>query len=119
MDISTHDKTAVEIFKIIAERGPITLYTTNVVSKMPIGTIHRHFKEMLSAEKIKPYKITTKGRKKIEYGPTLYGFIHFYKIADRLKKTLDSYFDKWIRKSKFVLQLSQTGFDQTYLESNP
>jgi len=119
MDISTHDKTAVEIFRIIIERGPITLYTTNVVSKMPIGTIHRHFKEMLSTEKIKPYKISSKGRKKIEYGPTLYGFIYFYKVDEEIKNNLDSYFDKWIEKSQFVLELRQAGFDEKSLESNP
>jgi len=85
MDISAHDKTALELFKIVINKGPLTLYSANSRSNMPIGTIHRHFKEMIETEKIMIYEISQAGRKKISYGPTLYGFIYFYRLDDEIK----------------------------------
>jgi len=112
MDISAHDKTALELFKIVINKGPLTLYTANSRSNMPIGTIHRHFKEMIETEKIMVYEISQVGRKKISYGPTVYGFIYFYRLDDEIKKNLDSYFDTWIKKEKFVEDLKKAGFDE-------
>jgi hypothetical protein len=113
MDISAHDKTALELFKIIINKGPVTLYSANASSNLPIGTIHRHFKEMVETEKITIYEASASGRKKISYGPTVYGFIYFYRMDNEIKKNLDSYFDSWIRKEKFVKDLEKSGFDKT------
>lgn len=113
MDISAHDKTALELFKIIINQGPVTLYSANTSSNLPIGTIHRHFKEMIETEKIMIYEASTSGRKKISYGPTVYGFIYFYRIDSEIRKNLDSYFDSWIGKEKFVKDLEKSGFDKT------
>ncbi len=113
MDISAHDKTALELFKVIINKGPLTLYSANTWSNMPIGTIHRHFKEMIRTEKITVYETSTSGRKKISYGPTVYGFVYFYTIDEELQKNLDFYFETWIKKKKFVDDLLQTGFGKT------
>src|SRR5574337_1839900 len=113
MDISAHDKTALELFKVIINKGPLTLYSANTWSNMPIGTIHRHFKEMIRTEKIMVYETSTSGRKKISYGPTVYGFVYFYTMDEELQKNLDFYFETWIKKKKFVDDLVQTGFDKT------
>jgi len=118
MDISAHDKTALELFKIVINKGPLTLYTANSRSNMPIGTIHRHFKEMIETEKIMVYEISQAGRKKISYGPTVYGFIYFYRLDDEIKKNLDSYFDTWIKKEKFVEDLKKAGFDEKKITSD-
>ena len=118
MDISAHDKTALELFKITINKGPLTLYSANSRSNMPIGTIHRHFKEMIETEKIMVYEISQAGRKKISYGPTVYGFIYFYRLDDEIKKNLDSYFDTWIKKEKFVEDLKKAGFDEKKIISD-
>ena len=118
MDISAHDKTALELYKIIINKGPLTLYSANSRSNMPIGTIHRHFKEMIETEKIMIYEISQAGRKKISYGPTVFGFIYFYRLDDEIKKNLDSYFDTWIKKEKFVEDLKKAGFDEKKITSD-
>ncbi len=118
MDISAHDKTALELFKIVINKGPLTLYSANTRSNMPIGTIHRHFKEMIETEKIMIYEISQAGRKKISYGPAVFGFIYFYRLDDEIKKNLDSYFDTWIKKEKFVEDLKKAGFDQKKIISD-
>jgi len=119
MDISGHDKTASKLFRAIAEKGPITLYTTNITSDIPIGTIHRHFKEMADTEKIKIYDHGKSGRKKISYGPTLYGFIYFYRIDHEIEKRLENYYDIWIKKEPFVSELQAAGFDGKKLTNDP
>lgn len=117
MDISAHNKTALEIFKTILEKGPITLYKTNSESNLPIGTIHRHFKEMLSLEIIKPYDVSSEGRRKIEYGPTLYGLIYFYRLDNAIKKNIGKYYEKWVEKNQFVSDLKEAGFDEKTLRT--
>jgi len=119
LDILTHDKTALELFTIIINKGPITLYTINTTSKIPIGTIHRHLKGMITTEKIKVYDVAQSGRKKIAYGPTVYGFIYFYRLDKQIKKNLDFYFDIWIKKEPFFLELKEAGFDDNKLFSDP
>ena len=74
-DISTKTQTTVDIFKAIMDYGPLTLYSANNKTRIPIGTIHRHFKQLRKANKIRVYTSKRKGRKKIEYGPTIYGMI--------------------------------------------
>lgn len=118
MDISSHDKTALELFKVIINKGPLTLYSANTLSNMPIGTIHRHFKEMIKTEKIMVYQTSSSGRKKISYGPTVYGFVYFYTMDEELRKNLDSYFDSWINNEKFVDDLVESGFDRKKITSD-
>lgn len=115
MDISTHDKTASELFKLIVEKGPITLYAANITSNIPIGTIHRYLKEMAGTEKIKIYDYGKSGRKKISYGPTLYGFIYFYRIDQEIEKKLENYYDVWTKKTQFISELMDAGFDEKQL----
>ena len=117
MDISAHDKTALELFKVIINKGPLTLYSANTRSNMPIGTIHRHFKEMIRTEKIMIYETSTSGRKKISYGPTVYGFVYFYRMDEEIRKNLDFYFDTWIKNEKFIDDLVESGFDKTRIIS--
>ena len=112
MDISSHDRTASELFKLILDKGPLALYAANTKSDIPIGTIHRHFKEMVDTEKIKIYDHGKSGRKKISYGPTLYGFIYFYRIDNDIEKKLENYFDIWINKKQFLSELKDAGFDE-------
>jgi hypothetical protein len=85
---------------------------------MPIGTIHRHFRDMLETEKIMIYESSTSGRKKISYGPTVYGFVYFYRMDEEIQKNLDFYFDTWIKKEKFVDDLVKSGFDKTRIISD-
>jgi hypothetical protein len=118
MDISSHDMTALELFKVIINKGPLTLYSANTLSNMPIGTIHRHFKEMIKTEKIMVYQTSTSGRKKISYGPTVYGFVYFYTMDEELQKNLDFYFDSWIKNEKFVDDLVESGFDRKKIVSD-
>ncbi len=116
MDISRHDINALELFKVILDNGPTTLYAANTKSNMPIGTIHRHFMEMLKTEKIMVYDVAQSARKKISYGPTIYGFIYFYRLDDGLQKNLGSYFDRWSKSKHFVSDLKQAGFDERQLD---
>ncbi|MGI0009913.1 MAG: ArsR family transcriptional regulator [Nitrosopumilaceae archaeon] len=115
MDTSSHDRTASQLFKLILENGPLTLYAANATSDIPIGTIHRHFKEMTDAEKIKIYDHGKSGRRKISYGPTLYGLIYFYRIDKDIEKKLENYFDVWIKREQFVAELKDAGFDEKKL----
>lgn len=118
MDISTHDSTASQLFKLILDKGPLTLYAANTGSDIPIGTIHRHFKEMIDTEKIKVYDHGKSGRKKISYGPTLYGLIYFYRIDKDVEKKLESYFDLWSEKEQFLSELKDAGFDEKKITSD-
>ena len=63
MDISTGNRTSLEIFRLIVEAGPQTLYSVSTQSQFPLGTVHRHFKEMEESEKIAFYDSKIKGRK--------------------------------------------------------
>lgn len=118
MDISHHDKTAVRLFKLILTDGPITLYKATSESDIPIGTIHRHFKEMEEGKKIRIYLHSSDGRKKIAYGPTLYGFVYFFRIDNELANKLEDYFDFWIRKNQFASDLVDAGFDTKSITSD-
>lgn len=119
MDISSHDRTASELFKMVLDKGPLTLYTANIELEIPIGTIHRHFKEMTETEKIKIYDHGKSGRKKISYGPTLYGLIYFYRIDKDVEKKLEDYFDLWVDKEQFHSELKDAGFDEKKIISDP
>lgn len=116
--MSTHAKTQSSLFRAILDDGPLTLYTANRTSSNPIGTIHRHFKEMVEAKRIKAYvKSSDTSRRKIHYGPTLLGIIHFYSVDDGIQTKLEEYFSKWIEYEDFVDELRDEGFDVSSTKS--
>lgn len=112
-DMSTSQKTSMDIFRGIMEYGPLTLYSANSKTKMPIGTIHRHFKQLEKTGKIRVYESRKKGRKKIEYGPTIYGIISFYRQDKEFAKKIQNYFLIWIENKEFQNELEKEGFDIT------
>ena len=112
MDMSSHEQTQISLFRTILEEGPLTLYVANAKSSSPIGTIHRHFREMMQTKKIKVYtNLEDQSRGKIHYGPTLLGMIHFYRLDKILQARLENYFLKWIRFDNFLSELKDEGFD--------
>lgn len=113
-DMSTAQKTAMDIFRGIMDHGQLTLYLANSKTKIPIGTIHRHFKQLEKAGKIRVYESRKKGRKKIEYGPTLYGIISFYRQDKEFAKKIQNYFLIWIENKEFQNELEREGFDVTF-----
>src|SRR3989338_3705699 len=113
-DMSTSQKTSMDIFRGIMDYGPLTLYSANSKTKMPIGTIHRHFKQLEKTGKIRAYESKKKGRKKIEYGPTIYGIISFYRQDKEFAKKIQNYFLIWIENKEFQNELEKEGFDITF-----
>jgi hypothetical protein len=93
--------------------GPLTLYSANSKTRIPIGTIHRHFKQLEKTGKIRIYKSKKKGRKKIEYGPTIYGMLYFYRQDKEFAKKIQNYFLIWIEQKGFQAELEKEGFDIT------
>jgi hypothetical protein len=119
MDMSGHEKTQVSLFRDILDEGPLTLYAANSKSTSPIGTIHRHFKQMIENRWIKIYaSLEDKSRRKIPYGPTLLGIIHFYRLDKTIQSRLEHHFLRWIRFDDFVLELSDEGFDPKNLRNS-
>ena len=112
--MSTSQRTSLDIFKGIMDHGPLTLYLANIKMKMPIGTIHRHFKHLEKSGKIRVYESKNKGRKKIEYGPTIYGIIYFYRQDKEFSKKIQNYFLIWIENKEFQNELEKEGFDITF-----
>jgi hypothetical protein len=113
MDMSAHEKTQISLFRTILEDGPLTLYAANTKSTSPIGTIHRHFKQMIDSKWIKVYAgLEDKSRRKIPYGPTLLGIIHFYRLDKTIQSRLEHHFLYWIRFDDFLAELGDEGFDQ-------
>ncbi len=115
-DISTKTTTAADIFRAIMDHGPLTLYSANSTTRIPIATIHRHFKQLSKTGKIRVYESKTKGRKKIEYGPTIYGMISFYRQDKEFAEKIENYFLIWIEHKEFQKELAVEGFD-TSLEN--
>jgi hypothetical protein len=111
MDMSTAEKTSLDIFKGIMDWGPLTLYSANAKTRMPIGTIHRHIKLLEKTGKIKAYESKTTGRKKIQYGPTIYGILSFYRQDKKLSSSIQNYFLLWIEHKEFQKELEKEGFD--------
>jgi len=113
-DISTINQTSVDIFKAIMDYGrPLTLYSANSKTRIPIGTIHRHFRQLSKTGKIRIYKSKTKGRKKIEYGPTIFGMISVYRQDKEFADKIKNYFLIWIEHKEFQKELEKEGFDTT------
>ena len=110
-DISTATHTSMNIFRAIMDHGPLTLYSTNNKTRIPIGTIHRHFKQLSKSGKIRVYKSKDKGRKKIEYGPTMYGIVSLYKQDKEFAEKIENYYLIWIENKEFQKDLEGEGFD--------
>jgi len=110
-DISTAAHTSMDIFRAIMDYGPLTLYSANSKTRIPIGTIHRHFKQLSKSGKIRVYKSKDKGRKKIEYGPTMYGIVSFYKHDKEFAEKIENYYLIWIENKEFQKDLEGEGFD--------
>ena len=110
-NISTAAHTSMDIFRAIMDYGPLTLYSANSKTRIPIGTIHRHFKQLSKSGKIRVYKSKDKGRKKIEYGPTMYGIVSFYKHDKEFAEKIENYYLIWIENKEFQKDLEGEGFD--------
>ncbi|QMU54780.1 MAG: ArsR family transcriptional regulator [Nitrosopumilus sp.] len=111
VNISTAIRTSLDIFKAIMDNGPQTLYSTNSKTRIPMSTIHRHFKQLHNAGKIRVYESTEKGRKKIEYGPTIYGMIDACRQDEEFADKIENYFLIWIDREEFQKDLAAEGFD--------
>lgn len=118
MDMSSGTQTAVDIFRLILDEGPLTLYSASTKSAFPLGTIHRHLKEMEKSKKIKVYGTAKNSRKKKPYGPTVFGFISFYDFDKDIQKNLENYFLLWIEHEDFLTDLKENGFDVGEIKSN-
>lgn len=117
--MSMHEKTQIGLFRIILEEGPLTLYAANSKSNSPIGTIHRHFKQMIESKWIKVYaRLEDKSRRKIPYGPTLLGLIHFYRLDKTIQSRLEHHFLRWIRFEDFTAELDDEGFELKNLKNS-
>jgi len=110
-NISTAAHTSMDIFRAIMDHGPLTLYSANSKTRIPIGTIHRHFKQLSKSGKIRVYKSNDKGRKKIEYGPTMYGIVSFYKQDKEFVEKIENYYLIWIENKEFQKDLEGEGFN--------
>lgn len=110
-DISKTVRTPADIFRAIMDNGPLTLYSANAKTKIPIGTIHRYFKQLSNSGKIRVYESKRKGRKKIEYGPTIYGIIVYYTQDKKFAEKIENYFLLWIEYKEFQQDLAKEGFD--------
>lgn len=119
MDISSGTQTAMDIFRLILDEGPLTLYSASTKSRFPLGTIHRHFKELEKARKIKVYGTDKNSRKKKPYGPTSFGIISFHDFDKHIQKNLENYFLLWITHEDFLSDLKENGFDVDEVKSNP
>ena len=111
--MSNAEKTSLDIFRSIMELGPLSLYSANARTRIPIGTIHRHIKLLEKAGKIRVYESKTKGRKKIQYGPTIYGMISLYRQDKKFASLIQNYFLLWCENKEFQKELEKEGFDVT------
>ena len=113
MDMSTSKKNSLDIFRGILDFGPLSLYSANLKTRIPIGTIHRHIKILEKAGKIRVYESNTKGRKKIQYGPTIYGMVSLYRQDKKFSSSILNYFLLWCDNKEFQKELEKEGFDVT------
>ena len=116
-DISISKDTSADIFRLILDNGPLTLYVANKKSDLALGTIHRHFKQLQETAKIQQYDVGGK-RKKIAYGPTVFGFVYFYDYKE-IQDKLENYFLLWTDKKEFLDDLQAEGFDRRKIIQNP
>ena len=109
--MSKSQKASLDILKGIMDWGPLSLYSANAKTKLSIGTIYRHIKQLENAGKIRIYHSNTKGRKKIEYGPTLYGMVSLFRQDKKFANLVENYFLLWIENYEFQNELEKEGFE--------
>ena len=109
--MSKSQKTSLDIFRGIMDWGPLTLYSANVKTKLSVGTLYRHIKQLEDSGKIRIYQSNTKGRKKIEYGPTIYGIVSLFREDRKFANSIENYFLLWIESKEFQKELEKEGFD--------
>lgn len=117
--MSTSERTSADIFRLILDRGPLTLYSASKNSQFPLGTIHRHFKEMEKAGFIEIYPQNQKGRAQKPYGPRVFGFVNYSRFDKEIKAKLENYFLLWIDHKEFLSDLGKEGFDVDSSLKNP
>lgn len=118
MDISGSARTGLDIFGLVIDRGPLTLYSASTQSRFPLGTIHRHLREMERTGRISAYA-TSGGRRKKPYGPTVFGFVYYSRIDGRIRDRLENYFLLWLEHGDFRGDLGRNGFDVDELLRHP
>ena len=110
-NISAAEQVSLDIFRMIMDHGPLTLYSANAKARISIGTVHRHIKQLEKARKIRVYESQKTGRRKIKYGPTIYGMIYAYGHDAEFAKKIENYFLIWIDREEFQRDLAEEGFD--------
>jgi hypothetical protein len=73
---------------------------------------------MTESRWIKIYGSEDKSRRKIPYGPTLLGIIHFYRLDRTIQSKLEHHFLRWIRFDDFGSELRDEGFDLENLKNS-
>ena len=111
INISTAERTSIDIFRAIMDHGPLSLYSATSKTKISIGTVHRHFKQLQKTGMIRIYSLQKGGRKKIEYGPTIHGMVSVYRKDADFAEKIENYFLIWIERKEFQEDLAGEGFD--------
>lgn len=119
MDISGAARTGADIFRLVADIGPVTLYSASTRSRFALGTLHRHFKEMLRAGTLAEYDDLEGRRKRKPYGPTVLGFVHYSRIDDKISNKLENYFLLWVEAAEFRDDLTSHGFSAKSVAQDP
>ena len=91
--------------------GPLSLYSATGKTKISIGTVHRHFKQLQKTGMIRIYSLQKGGRRKIEYGPTIHGIVSVYRKDADFAEKIENYFLIWIERKEFREDLAGEGFD--------
>ena len=118
-DISVKDRTSADIFRHVLDAGPLTLYSASRQTRFPLGTIHRHFKELEKSGKLRVYEQSTRGRKKKTYGPTFYGIVYFARLDPTIRQKVENYFLLWADNPGFAGVLKEEGFDTAGIQKDP
>ena len=122
LDIPQSERLDQEIFDLVLTRGPITVYSASKESRIPLPTIHRHFKQMEKEENIKIYREEPhqSGNPKKLYGPTLEGVFGFSADFENIRKKFDSIFEKWLQEKPFVKDIKGAfGFEEDFIKQSP
>ena len=121
MDISDIDTFEFELFQLMIDNGPITVYSLSNLSNRAHPTVHRHFKQFEEEEYIRVYRTEDHrtGQKKKFYGPTVIGIFWFCTLFKEYNQRLDFIVDKWKGEKPFLKDLVIAGFDLKLLETDP
>lgn len=118
-DISAGRRTSLDIFRHLMDAGPLTLYAASAGTRFALGTVHRHFKELEAAGKIRVYVQEAAGRRRRLYGPTFYGIVHFARADGGIRDKIENYFLLWADNPGFQKMLHEEGFDAAAVRRDP